>query len=125
MQLIGALFTEIINIILICGQETIMDTIVNFIALGVIAEIDNYYYDALATSPFKQAVEEPLKVSHTSKSLPFEDRPRSGKCLRFNYRLIRIWYISAYYYFTPFLTPIITYLVAGGSQIRQGQQPPG
>jgi hypothetical protein len=37
MQLIGVILTEIINILLICGQNTVMDTIINFIALGAIA----------------------------------------------------------------------------------------
>jgi hypothetical protein len=37
MQLIGAVVTEIINIFLICGQKTVMDALINFIALGAIA----------------------------------------------------------------------------------------
>jgi hypothetical protein len=53
MQLCGALFTEIINICVICNQEKIMDVIMNFIALGAIAEIDNYYLDALVHCPLK------------------------------------------------------------------------
>jgi hypothetical protein len=43
MKLCGSLFTECVNIFLICQQTTIMDCVMNFIALGVIAEIDNLY----------------------------------------------------------------------------------
>ena len=43
MKLCGALFTEIVNILLICNQRTIMDCVMNFIALGVIAEVDDLY----------------------------------------------------------------------------------
>ena len=37
MQASGAMFTEIINIGLLCGQDTIIDSIINFVALGAIA----------------------------------------------------------------------------------------
>ena len=47
MQITASLFTEAINIALICLQPTIMDCIMNFIALGAISEIDNYYAGSL------------------------------------------------------------------------------
>ena len=47
MQLVGAVFTETINILSICSLENTKEVIMNFIALGVIAEIDNYYLSAL------------------------------------------------------------------------------
>ena len=40
MQLTAAGFTELVNIVMICMQETIMDCVLNFIALGAIAQID-------------------------------------------------------------------------------------
>ncbi len=43
MKLFGSLLTEIVNILLICNQKTIMDCVMNFIALGVIAEVDDLY----------------------------------------------------------------------------------
>ncbi len=57
MQLSAALLTEIINICLICGQNSIMDAIINFIALGAISEIDNYYATSLTHLPIKKAIE--------------------------------------------------------------------
>lgn len=47
MQFFGAVFTEVININVICAQSTIMDSVMNFIALGVIAEIDDFYAGSL------------------------------------------------------------------------------
>ena len=47
MKLAGALMTEVVNILLICKQITIMDVVLNFIALEVIAQIDNFYFDSL------------------------------------------------------------------------------
>ena len=50
MKLMGALMTEIVNILLICKQTFIMDCVMNFIALGVISEIDNLYAGSIRKS---------------------------------------------------------------------------
>ena len=109
------MFTVIVNIFLICGQTEIMDTIFNFIALGVISEIDNYYYESLPPTRLKNFVQNDcLKIKN--RKLDFWERTRLGKALRIDYKLLRIFYVSLYYYFTPFITPMITYLVAGASK---------
>lgn len=43
MQLTASFITELINLSLICSQNTVMDAVINFIALGAITEIDDYY----------------------------------------------------------------------------------
>eukprot|EP00351_Strombidinopsis_sp_SopsisLIS2011_P006016 CAMPEP_0116871234 /NCGR_PEP_ID=MMETSP0463-20121206/1486_1 /TAXON_ID=181622 /ORGANISM="Strombidinopsis sp, Strain SopsisLIS2011" /LENGTH=126 /DNA_ID=CAMNT_0004509255 /DNA_START=862 /DNA_END=1242 /DNA_ORIENTATION=- len=43
MQGSSALFTEIVCLVLIQGQRDVMDCIMNYIALGIIADIDNLY----------------------------------------------------------------------------------
>jgi hypothetical protein len=58
MQLIGAVGTEIVNITLICQQTNAQDIIMNFIALGVIAEIDDIYANTLYNNTFKNRIEE-------------------------------------------------------------------
>jgi len=35
--------TELINMYLICTQDKVFDAVVNFVALGVLAQIDNLY----------------------------------------------------------------------------------
>ena len=47
MKLLGAWLTESINIMLILKESTIKDIVMNLIALGVIAEIDNFYASRL------------------------------------------------------------------------------
>lgn len=68
MQIIVTLFTEIINIILICGQSDVMDCIFNFIALGAIAEIDNYYFRTI-NIPVKEAIKDSLPIKKSSKEI--------------------------------------------------------
>lgn len=58
MQFIGALATEIICIVLICQQGSVQDVIMNFIALGVIAEIDDIYAGTLYQNRIKQEIEQ-------------------------------------------------------------------
>ena len=43
MQLLGALLTEIINLVNIYKKWSYEDIITNFIAYGVIAEVDDYF----------------------------------------------------------------------------------
>lgn len=92
MQFIGAFFTEIINILVICNLPTIMDIIMNFIALGVISEIDNYYLASLAICPLKAALENPLKVTKSNKNYEsFFQRPWNTWIVQFFYKSLRIF----------------------------------
>ena len=56
MQIVSCIFTEIVNIILICGQTTSKDTITNFVALGAISEIDDYYFSSIDEQRIKEVV---------------------------------------------------------------------
>ena len=111
MQFIGAFFTEIINILVICSCPTIMDVIMNFIALGAISEIDNYYLASLSVCPLKEALGEPLIV--TRKNSQIKHRPCKPMFVHIIYRTLRVFQVSFYYYFTPFLAVILTYLAGG------------
>jgi len=47
MQMIAALFTEIINIAVISNSNSVMDVVMDYIALGIIAEIDDLFADQM------------------------------------------------------------------------------
>lgn len=87
MQFLGAFLTEIINILTICSLPDIMSVIMNFIALGAIAEIDNYYFGALSHCPLKCEVDEPLIV----KKKTGKERERGWKAwiVYIVYRVLR------------------------------------
>lgn len=111
MQFSGTIFTEVINICLICAQTTTMDVIMNFIALGVIAEIDDFYAGSLTEFPLKNALEEPPKIKISSKSIPFKQRDGFNKFVRVFYRTLRVCYASYYFYFMAFTVVPITYVL--------------
>ena len=71
MQFYGAVFTEVINILSICTLGNSKDVIMNFIALGVIAEIDNFYLQALPSSALKSRLSEPFEIKTRSRDIEF------------------------------------------------------
>jgi len=48
----AALFTEMINMVVILSSNQAMDVVMNYIALGIIAEIDNRYADCMEMVTF-------------------------------------------------------------------------
>jgi hypothetical protein len=68
MQLSAAVFTELVNIVMICLQSTIMDCVLNFIALGTIAQIDIIYSSSLTNEPLKNELLEPIPIASSKKS---------------------------------------------------------
>jgi len=122
MQFFGAVFTETINILSICSLENTKEVIMNFIALGVIAEIDNYYLSALPPSELKCRLEEPFEIKILSKELKFWERDFKTKFVRCVYKFLRVFEVSFYYYFTPFIVLILTYLIAGQKEHKHQKE---
>jgi hypothetical protein len=113
MQLVGATLTETINILSICALENSKEVIMNFIALGIIAEIDNYYLSALPPSPLKERLQEPFAIKAKSREIGWARRDCESKWVRSVYRAFRIIEVACGYYFTPFSVVFLTYLVGG------------
>lgn len=109
MQLIGGLSAEVLCILYIATQKSTIPSILRFIALGSIANVDNFYANALPPSyPLKQkAGPLPIKVFNGDP----ETRNRSG-CnwvMRFIYKVIRVAYCSIIFYFLPYLALFTPY----------------
>ena len=101
MQFSGAFGTEIINIILICNQDGVQDVLMNFIALGVIAEIDDYYAGTLYKNAVKDRIEDVELIIDESK--PEDNAPyQKWYPISILYHVMMTFYKCVYYYFTPF-----------------------
>ncbi|CDW75959.1 UNKNOWN [Stylonychia lemnae] len=112
MQFFGAFGTELINIFLICQQGSVQDVIMNFIALGVIAEIDNIYANTLYNNYSKKLIED----SDGKPGLQINDqvpvrKQYSNKCSIATqiHGLLRLFYETYYFYFMPFSVIVITF----------------
>lgn len=51
-QMFAAIFTEVINMAVISSSNQAMDVVMNYIALGIIAEIDNLYANSMEMVTF-------------------------------------------------------------------------
>ena len=58
MKFVGIIFTETMNILVICQQSSTVDCIINLLALGIIAEIDKIFYISVGRIRTKQVLDE-------------------------------------------------------------------
>jgi len=70
------MFTEIVNMLLINSSGTVMDIVMNFVALGAIAEFDDVIYDYIVGEKLKDLVDEgdnqvQLTIRRTSSRLDY------------------------------------------------------
>lgn len=78
MQLGTSIATELINLLLIIESPTAKDTLMNFVALEVICQIDDIYFSTLKKEPLKACVTENTpEITYTTKTLRKSGRFRS------------------------------------------------
>jgi len=66
MQLIASVSTELINIVLMCSQDNIPDTVMNFFALSVIQEIDDLYQHSLSEFKLRGVIDDLPEITETT-----------------------------------------------------------
>lgn len=111
MQFIGALGTELVNIFLICQQNSVRDVIMNFIALGVIAEIDDIYARTFYSSKIKNDIEGGIKLIINDKEPARSEYTNPWRPTTIVHGITRTFYECYYYYFMPFSVIAITYFL--------------
>ena len=52
----SAFLVELVNMVVIVTQSDVIDITFDFIALAIIAEFDNYVYDAIKNESFKELI---------------------------------------------------------------------
>jgi len=123
MKFLGVFFTEIVNIYLIAINDDISDVIMNFIAFGVIADIDDIVGSSITEINCEE--ENEVQVMYDKRQLyenEFNNLKRifptmkSGRMMEFGmlsiftliYTIIKVFHYCFFFYFGPFL---ITFLV--------------
>lgn len=114
MQMFGGIATELCCMIYLASITNTIDTVIKFIALGNIAKVDDFYAGALAGSyPLKGKVF--LTVENHRSDFSDEDkeikRTPEQWVFRFFYKFWRMVYCCFMYYFMPFLTLFIPYIM--------------
>lgn len=120
-----ALALEIMSIIFLNSLTSYRLIIVCYASLTAVANFDNMFAAALDSHPIKGASGKKLRVSfHRSmgfkltendesaeepgnKTQKWQKNPREGSCylkfLRLIFKIIRMWHVSFFFYFAPFL----------------------
>ena len=115
MQAIVGICTELSCILYLGSINAEIDVIIRFIALGSIAKVDDFYYNAL---PGENRVLGKVKeLSVKLHRRHFRD-PEVGQAerdcgyffTRFIYKTMRIFYSSFIFYFFPYFTLVAPYL---------------
>ena len=56
MQFFAVVTVEVVNLMTLQTNNTIMDTIMNFLALVIISEFDDYFFMTVANEPFHKLI---------------------------------------------------------------------
>jgi hypothetical protein len=116
MKWMGGIFTEIVNIIIIIRSETVTDVVKDFIALGIIAEIDDYVGKSLKLVDLEEEIDKAEIKYLSTQSYRSDDTKINEELAKYSFlrqlvmrlmlvghKIIQFLYTSVYYYFTPFL----------------------
>lgn len=158
------IFIELVNFIAILTSFTVLDVTLNFLALVVISEFDDFFYCSLRDEPLKELLVDPcfgelLMIERTSSRRanfdsvehkltkdqldiadnedenlrkaglvptyiyqPFYTRSPQNMIGMSIYRVLRVLYVSVWFYFLPFLTLLGSYYVPYWIQISHAVQ---
>ena len=129
--------TEICNICIIITSLYPVVIVLNFIAIAIIAEFDNYVYSSMRNEYCKKLIEKKISekvliVHHTTSKrcgdneltdvkdengdfrklrVKFSDRICQSKCGFILYKMCRMYFVSFYFYFMPFLSVMLSILI--------------
>jgi hypothetical protein len=125
MQFFIGLCTELFSICLVCHQAYSEDVIILFIALAIIADIDNLYAESSGEHKLndEKLKEHFPKIVHTHKKFQEDHsemkdgvehsskRSTWSRRMRVVYKSLRLLFGVVYYYYMPFLVVPLSYVI--------------
>lgn len=114
LQVVMALFCESINVFLLTYQHTVDHCIIHFVALEVIMDVPNMYFEAMMDNKLKEFVhhqprperekiigEDGNERFQRGKDIIFSKRSCFHKFARILYKVTRGFYVGFIFYFVP------------------------
>ena len=122
------------NMLVIIESSSVLNIVMNFVGLVVISEFDDYFYNSVRNEPLKDVLEDEeqseviLKIEHTTSAKAkavieehrikdvyiaidfFKDRTFANKLAYLFYKLVRVFYVSVWYYFLPMCALVGSYV---------------
>jgi hypothetical protein len=137
LHFVCTFMTETTNIFVILTSLYPLDIVLNFIAIAIIADFDNYVYASMRNENCKKLVEykiaeKVLIIHHTTSKrcgvdelsdvkdengdyrklkITFSDRTCAQKFSYSVYKGCRLFYVSFYFYFYPFTAVIFSIII--------------
>ena len=102
LQVSTGLLCEFVNIYMLTYQHTVQHCIIHFVALEVIMEISNMYFESLKSNKLKEIMHHPPKMVTRGRDIKFAERSLFHKIGRVIYKFLRAFYVSVIFYFIPF-----------------------
>ncbi|TNV81350.1 hypothetical protein FGO68_gene15894 [Halteria grandinella] len=113
MKFLSSLFTELVCLWLLCGQETVIDCIINFFALGAIGQIDDLCATTIQNCSLKDIFFDnqkmPIIRNNTKYTLNDPKAKRCAKATILLHWILKVLYKSIYFYFMPFFIFVFAY----------------
>ena len=103
LQVLTALLAEGINLYMLTYQHTVAHCIIHLIALEVIMDVSNMYFESLMSNQLKEVMHHPPKVVKKSSEIIICDRSLFHKIARVFYKLLRCFYVGFIFYYVPFV----------------------
>ena len=83
-------------------QHTVSHCIIHFVALEVVMDISNMYYESLKSNLLKGILHHPPKAVNHGRDIKFWGRSNFHKAARIVYKALRCLYVGVIFYFVPF-----------------------
>ena len=97
--------TEFVSMALIAACADCSDVVMNYIALGVISELDSVYFAAIR-SPLKQQLKDmdhEIPITNVDNVDVTEDHDQLDKVYFKGLKIIKFWYEAIYFHSFPYL----------------------
>ncbi len=99
-----------------------MDCVLNFVALCVVAEIDDLYAQSLVSNTYRDMIKTPLPIKNRTIHLIKLNSPVSEtkwfKVVTSVYYILKVWYVAFYFYFQIF-APIGISSLSGDPDMKE------
>ena len=106
-------------------QHTVEHCIIHFVALEVIMEIPKIYVESFTDKSLQSVVHNSVHIENKGKDISFWDRSLYHKLARIVYKVSRAFYVSIIFYFVPFMTIFINFLIAEVHHAGHGESAHG
>lgn len=108
MQMMGGLFAEVCNLLVLTQRHDAIHCLEHFVAFEILTKVDNIYCHALPHFPLKEEVGNQLSLTKPVKR--FNQKSVTSKVISVIEQILFWFYTLMFYYFTPFWIIAIPYL---------------